>query len=297
MSGSDRTITVRVPATSANLGPGYDSFGLALARYDEITGRLAARTTVTVEGPGADSVPRDASHLVVRAVAAAFDAAGVEFVGIALDCRNTIPHGGGQGSSAAAIVSGLLLGRALLPDGSVLTDEQLLASAAAMEGHPDNVAPALLGGFTLAWTGLDGRVQAVRVPVHPAVRAVLFTAASAASTEHARSLLPSTVPHADAAANAAAAGLLTVALRDRPDLLLEATADRLHQQYRAPAMPATFQLVSDLRAAGVPAVVSGAGPSVLALSGAELDPEPFVREGFRATAVAIDSDGAVVVAG
>ena len=203
-----RSARVRVPATSANLGPGYDSFGLALGRYDRSAATLAEGVRVSVTGVGAGQVPCDGRHLVVRSVRRAFDAAGVPFPGVDLTCENTIPHGGGQGSSAAAIVAGLLLGRALLPDPAALSDDEVLALGTELEGHPDNVAPALFGGFTLAWTSGSGRPRAVRRDVHPDVHAVIFSADQASSTEYTRSLLPPTVPHADAAANAAAAALL-----------------------------------------------------------------------------------------
>ncbi|HEY4991775.1 MAG TPA: homoserine kinase, partial [Nakamurella sp.] len=238
MTGS--AVTVRVPATSANLGPGFDSFGLALARFDEVT---AARTggglRVEVHGAGAGEVPLTHQHLVVRAIAKAFVAVGEPLPGLQLRCSNCIPHGGGLGSSASAIVAGLLLGRELLADrdARALTDADVLALATEMEGHPDNVAPALLGGFTLAFTGDDGRPAAVRRDVHPDVRVVVFVAEQSSSTHHARGLLPAMVPHADASANAAAAGLLVHALTTDPSLLLPATRDRLHQGYRAPAMP------------------------------------------------------------
>jgi homoserine kinase len=286
--------TVRVPATSANLGPGYDSFGLALGRYDVVAGSLASGVTVDVTGVGVGSVPTDESHLVVRAICGAFDAAGVPFPGVALTCENEIPHGGGQGSSAAAIVGGLLLGRALLPDPGVLDDQRIFDLATAMEGHPDNVAPALFGGFTLAWTDPDGHARAVRRDVHSDVRLLLFSASEASATHYTRSLLPATVPHADAAANSAAAALLVHALTADPALLLPATVDRLHQPYRAPAMPGTAALVADLRAAGIAAVVSGAGPSVLALSHRPIDPDPFRRNGFTVVPVTVDTAGALV---
>ncbi|MTD13637.1 homoserine kinase [Nakamurella sp. YIM 132087] len=291
-------VTVRVPATSANLGPGYDSFGLALTRYDEVSAVPAEGISVEVQGVGAGEVPTDESHLVVRAALRAFAAAGAVLPGFALTCRNTIPHGGGQGSSAAAVVAGLLLGRAMLPDPTVLTDRDVLELGTEMEGHPDNVAPALFGGFTMAWTAAtDGRPSTVRKQVHPDVRAHLFSADRAASTHYARSLLPPTVPHADAAANTAAAALLVHALTAEPALLLEATEDRLHQQYRAPAMPETAALVAALRDAGIAAVVSGAGPSVLALTDLDISPEPFARNGFEIVPVQVDTIGAVVTTG
>lgn len=289
-------VTVRVPATSANLGPGYDCFGLALERYDEVTAELRpAGLLVHVEGVGAGEVPTDASHLVVRAMATAWQAAGLELPPVWLRCRNAIPHGGGQGSSAAAIVAGLLLGRGLLPSGArELTQDILLQLASDMEGHPDNVAPALLGGFTLAWMTADGTARAVRRVVHPDIRLVMFTAGHASSTRHSRSLLPATVPHADAAANVAAAALMVHAMTVDPGYLLEATPDRLHQPYRAAAMPETARLLAGLRSRGIAAVVSGAGPSVLALTTTDLPPDVLRWNGFEAQEWAVCEAGAVV---
>lgn len=297
-SGSSAVrVTVRVPATSANLGPGYDCFGLALGRYDEITACRAAANRIEVAGVGAGEVPTDERHLVLRSMHRAFQAVGVPIPSVELHCRNTIPHGGGQGSSASAIVSGLLAGRALLPDPGVLTDDDIMQLATAVEGHPDNVAPALLGGFTLAWMDANGTAKAIRRQVHPQVSAVVFTAAAASSTEQARNMLPATVPHADAAANTAAAALLVHALTEDPAYLLEATRDWLHQRYRASAMAPSAGLVADLRKAGIAAVISGAGPSVLALLGPgqrDLELTEFERPGFTAAALPIDQAGARV---
>ena len=284
-----------MPATSANLGPGFDSFGLALARYDEVTARLAADgLLVEVSGVGAGEVPLTAEHLVVRAIARAFTAAGRPLPGLRLRCVNCIPHGGGLGSSAAAIVAGLLLGRELLVQsgGPRLSDADVLALGTEMEGHPDNVAPALFGGFTLAYTDDGGRPVAVRAAVHPDIRVVVFSAHESSSTHHTRGLLPATVPHIDASANAAAAGLLVFALTTDPTHLLAGTRDRLHQPYRAPAMPASARLVADLRDAGIAAVISGAGPSVLALSTQDIDLERWQRPGFAVASTAVCTKGA-----
>ncbi|GAA2000406.1 homoserine kinase [Nakamurella flavida] len=304
-------VEVRVPATSANLGPGFDSFGLALEIFDRVRARRAGATLlVDVVGVGADEVPRDASHLVVTAMARAFAAAGEELpAGLQVRCENRIPHGGGLGSSAAAIVAGLLLGRALLAGGpDLLSDAAVLTLASGMEGHPDNVAPALVGGFTVSFpqpapstssggsatsqAGPDGAVGVIRRDVHPDVRILVFTADQASSTHATRGLLPASVPHADAAANAAAAGLLALALTVEPRYLLRATVDRLHQPYRAPAMPATAALVADLRAAGLAAVVSGAGPSVIALTTQDVDPARWERPGFTVQQVPVCRSGA-----
>ncbi len=261
-------VTVRVPATSANLGPGFDALGLALDLTDEITAEVlptAGVLEIVVEGEGSapGAVPRDATHLVVRSLVDGLRAVGAPVPGMRLTCRNAVPHSRGLGSSAAAIVGGLALARALTP-GVERSDEELFEQAARIEGHPDNVAPAVFGGFTVALTRTDG-YAAVRLPVHPDVRLHAFVPPSPVSTSVARGLLPAQVPHVDAAANAGRAALLVAALTTRPDVLLEATEDRLHQDYRAPAMPETLAVVSALRGRGAAAVVSGAGPTVLVL--------------------------------
>jgi homoserine kinase len=263
-------VRVRVPATSANLGPGFDSFGLALGRYDDVVVRVTdGGLRVDIAGEGASSLPRDESHLVVRALRAGFDLLGGQPRGMEVVCANRIPHRRGLGSSAAAIVCGLVAARTLTVGGAErIADQTLLEVAVAMEGHPDNVAACLYGGFTLAWTA-NGRPQALRLDPSPEVVPLLFVSKDELSTEKARALLPDVVPHVDAVANAARAALLVQALTGRPDLLFEATEDRLHQDYRAPAMPGSHELVRRLRAAGLPAVVSGAGPTVLVLATAD----------------------------
>lgn len=258
-------VTVTVPATAANLGPGFDALGLALELRDEVRVRAAdaAGVTVHVEGEGATTVPRDATHLVVRSVLAAYAALGQSPPGLVLWCTNRIPHGRGLGSSAAAAVAGVLAGRALA--GAADDRTAALEVASDIEGHPDNAAACLLGGLTIAWSAPE--VRAVRVDPSPDLRAAVLVPEAELSTETARGLLPPAVPHADAAHTAGRAALLVEALTRRPDLLLDATEDRLHQTYRASAMPATADLLANLRAAGLAAVVSGAGPSVLVLGG------------------------------
>jgi homoserine kinase len=261
-------VRVRVPATSANLGPGFDAFGLALAWYDDVVARVAdTGLSVDVAGEGADEVRRDARNLVVRAMYATFDRLGGRPRGLEVVCANRIPHGRGLGSSAAAIVAGAMAARGLVAGGGEpLDDAGLLALATEIEGHPDNVAACLNGGFTVAWPGADGPA-AMRLDPADGVVPVAFVPLTTASTAKVRRMLPGEIPHTDAAANAGRAGLLVAALTARPDLLYPATEDRLHQRYRAPAMPRTAKLVESLRASGVPAVVSGAGPTVLALLG------------------------------
>ena len=258
-------VRVVVPATSANLGPGFDALGLALGLHDELTASVADDgLEVQVEGEGAGTQALDETHLVVRSMWAGFAAMGVAPPGIRLQCRNAIPHSRGLGSSSAAIVGGLGLARALVADGSsLLPDSDLVSLAADLEGHPDNVAPAALGGFVVCGRE-DDRWYAVPAPVDSRVRAVAFVPPFALSTELARGLLPETVPHSDAAADAGRTALLVAALGGAPEHLLAATRDYLHQDYRRPAMPESLALVDSLRSEGAPAVVSGAGPTVLA---------------------------------
>lgn len=262
-------VRVRVPASSANLGPGFDAFGLALSLYDDVVVRIAdAGLAVDVAGEGADGVPRTERHLVVRAARAAFARLGGQPRGLEVVCANRIPHGRGLGSSAAAICAGILAARALTLGGEQDLDAAAtLALAAELEGHPDNVAACLHGGFTIAWRTAAG-ARAVALRPHPAVVPVLFVPERRLPTAKARALLPDSVPHADAGRTAGRAGLLVEALTRRPDLLLDATEDALHQPYRAAAAPASAKLLARLRDDGIPAVVSGAGPSVLALADA-----------------------------
>ena len=258
-------VRVRVPATSANLGPGFDALGLALALADDVEVQaVAGAVSVRVTGHGAGELPDGEDHLVVRAIRAALDDVGAPQVGLRLTCHNRIPHGRGLGSSAAAVVAGVLAVRALIGEPEALDNPAVYRIASLFEGHPDNAAPAILGGATIAWTAEDGP-HATSLPLHPEIDAVVLVPEVRVPTSTARGVLPATVPHADAAANAARAALLVQALCHRPELLLPATEDRLHQSYRAPVMPATYELVRALRNAGQAAVVSGAGPSVLVL--------------------------------
>ena len=260
------SVTVRVPATTANLGPGFDTLGLALSLYDEltVTVRDTPGATVEVIGVGEGEVPTDESNLVVRAIAYTFAACSQPLPGLHLVARNNIPHGRGLGSSGAAIVSGIMAAKGLL-DGIVDLDAgALLALATALEGHPDNVAPALFGGLTIAWT-TDAGPQHKKLIVHRGVSPLIAVPESTMSTELARSLRPASVPHEDAIFNVSRSALLIAALIQSPELLLAATEDKLHQSYRAAAMPETESLILELRSHGLPAVVSGAGPSILVL--------------------------------
>jgi homoserine kinase len=261
------TVRVRVPATTANLGPGFDCLGLALTLYDEIEIAMRSDDKVVVEiaGIGTDSLPRDDRHLLLASMRKAALEFGVSVRGVELRVRNSIPQGRGLGSSAATITSGVVAAWMLAPGHARLDLAQILAVAAGIEGHPDNVAACVYGGLAISWQGAQG-AAAVALPVHPDIGPVLFVPESELSTDAARGLLPTSVPHVDAAFNSGRSALLIHALTSAPDLLFEATEDRLHQKYRSTAMPQTMTLLEALRGVGIAAVVSGAGPSVLALS-------------------------------
>ncbi|MCK6066920.1 MULTISPECIES: homoserine kinase [Microbacterium] len=262
-----RRVLVRVPATSANLGPGFDTLGLALSVYDElvVTERGEDGLEIEVTGEGAADVPRDDSHLVVRAMAHAYASVGRALPGVHLQSRNVIPHGRGMGSSGAAVVSGLLAAKGLLAGDVEIGPDALLRLATELEGHPDNVAPALFGGLTIAWMDETGP-QHKQLIVHRGVAPLVLVPEFTMSTKVARSLQPLQVPREDAVFNVSRSALLIAALTQSPELLMAATEDKLHQSYRAQAMPETDRLVRALRAEGFAAVVSGAGPSVLVLA-------------------------------
>lgn len=261
-----RSVTVKVPATTANLGPGFDTLGLALSLYDEleVSVRPESGASVQVVGVGAGEVATDETNLVVRAIAHTFEAFGQRMPGLELVAHNSIPHGRGLGSSGAAIVSGIMAARGLLSGIVEMGPSELLSLATELEGHPDNVAPALFGGLTIAWT-TDAGPQYKKLIVHRGVSPLIAVPEGTMSTELARSLRPLSVPHADAIFNVSRSALLIAALIQSPELLLAATEDRLHQSYRASAMPDTDSLIGELRSAGLAAVVSGAGPSILVL--------------------------------
>jgi homoserine kinase len=307
----DGFVTVRTPATSANLGPGFDSLGLALSLHDEVRAQVTSGgVRIEVTGVGERTARFGEGHLVVRAMRAAFRALGDQPPGIALRCVNAIPHGFGLGSSAAAIVAGMLAARALCGAAGMdrLPDEDLLGLAADFEGHADNVAACLAGGLTIAWgPGSGGSARCARLDPLPGLSTVLCVPAIPLATEAARQLLPASVPHADAAMNGARAALLVAALTGATQLkdaamLLDATRDFLHQPYRASSMPATASLIGALRDAGIPAVVSGAGPAALALivAGVTAGPDAVaaVAAGSAGTwtvsALEVDREGATV---
>lgn len=298
-------LRVHVPATSANLGPGFDTLGIALSHGDELT--VATRDTpgvsVAVNGVGAGEVPTDETNLVARSVRHVFDRLGRTMPGIDIVAHNRIPHGRGMGSSGSAIVAGVMIAAGLLAHDATnpvrLGDDQLLRFATELEGHPDNVAPALFGGLTIAWTNAEGP-RFKRLMVHRGVSPLVLVPDFTMSTELARSLQPAQVPHEDAVFNVSRSALLVAALTQSPELLFEATEDRLHQNYRGEAMPLTRDLIGALRAAGHAAVVSGAGPSILVLASgpAERLAAAKVAEAhggsWRALFLAVDIKGATV---
>jgi homoserine kinase len=256
-----------------------------------VTASVSDRLEITVAGP--DPVPLDERHLVYRAMARGFEEMGCAVPGVRLRCTNVIPHARGLGSSSAAIVAGLAAARGLVSGGALLLDDDaLFAVAADLEGHPDNVAPAVYGGFTVAYSE-GGVFRATTCSVDPRVEAVVLVPPQPVQTSVARGLLPGSVPHRDAAANAARAALLVAALAGRPGLLLDATRDWLHQDYRREAMPLSVDLVHSLRESGLPAVVSGAGPSVLVLCDGSTAEEAsrFVPEGWQVRRLGVDRTG------
>lgn len=261
---------VLVPATSANLGPGFDSFGLALDLHNRFEAELASDWVVDVEGEGAGVLRTDGGNVVALAMARAFAEAGAADLRAHVTCVNRVPTGSGLGSSSAAIVGGVLLGEALA--GADFGPERRLEIAAEIEGHPDNVAAALLGGFTVCWAE-SGNARCARFEPARGLAAVVVPALEELSTTVARAMLPQAVPHTDAAFNVAHAGLLAASIvAGRPELLEAALADRLHEPYRAAAVrdfAAVHQALRDAGASGV--ALSGAGPTVIGLVAAESD--------------------------
>ena len=295
-----RRVRVSVPATSANLGPGFDSLGLALDLASGLEVEVVdwSGVRVDIEGIGADEVSGDETNLIAASLIHVLQACGVETPGLRMHAVNRIPHGRGMGSSGAAIVAGVLAAKGLLSGVADLSDDDLLAFATELEGHPDNVAPALFGGLTIAWTD-NGVPHHKQLDVHGDVSALLAVPGAQLATAKARALQPETVPHVDAVFNLSRAALLVAALTQSPELLMPATEDRLHQHYRAPAMPASSELIDRLRADGHAAVVSGAGPSVLVLCSDEaqrLAASKLVgdTEGWETLMLGVDSLGGTV---
>ena len=264
-------VQVQVPASSANLGPGFDCLGLALNMNDRYMAQVMDEPGVDIDvtGEGAESIPTTDKNLVIKAMYKGFDFLGGRPRGISLRQLNVIPHGRGLGSSAAAIVGGLALSRALVLGGNErMSNEDMLNIANEMEGHPDNVSAAIYGGANLAWQeSQHGHVvaQSLNFDVDPRIGVLAFVPSTELSTSKARKMLPESIPHSDAVKNSSNVAVLVQALQHRPDLLLGATEDYLHQAYRKDAMPNSFALMTKLRKAGVTAFISGAGPTVLVL--------------------------------
>ena len=300
-----QAMQVQVPATSANLGPGFDSLGLALAMHDRYIAQVLddAFIDIDVTGEGADDVPRSEKNLVIKAMYKGFEFLGGKPRGVALRALNVIPHTRGLGSSASAIVGGLSLARALVLGGNErMSNDDVLNLATELEGHPDNVAAAIYGGATIAWQEKQhghNVALSVQLVVDPRISAVVFIPSTSVSTARARKMLPELITHSDAVKNSAHAALLVHALQVRPDLLFTATQDFVHQSYRAEAMPSSFDLLMKLRGAGVAAFISGAGPSVLVLhTGGDIEVEELTRaagDGFTTMALGISSGGAAIV--
>lgn len=300
-------VTVRVPATTANLGPGYDSLGLALALYDTLTVESleSGELLFDLTGEGAETLPRDASHLVIRAMEAAFERLGFRHGGLKVTAENVVPHGRGLGSSASAVVAAISAANALVPEANRRGEDWILQLSSELEGHPDNVAPAIFGGLALSWQDSD-QYSSTSATVSGTVVPVVAVPDFELSTETARALLPASVGHHAAAMNAGRAALLIHALTTKPEFLLAGTEDYLHQSYRAEAMRPSAALIAALRAAGHAAVVSGAGPTVLVLADGEAEAAAvvaFIEEftaantpdtGWRVLKLAVDVEGAKV---
>ncbi|MFF2842393.1 homoserine kinase [Paenarthrobacter sp. NPDC057981] len=300
-------LTVKVPGTSANLGPGYDSLGLALSIYDTLTVETLSTGELAFElsGEGADTLPRDASHLVVRAIDLALDRLGFQHNGLRIIADNVNPHGRGLGSSASAVVAAVTAANAMVPEEAQQNRQWILQLTSEMEGHPDNVAPAIFGGLALSWQDSE-QYSTTRAEVATSVIPIVAVPDYELSTETARGLLPASVGHHAAAMNSGRAALLIHALTAEPALLLPGTEDYLHQSYRAQAMRPSADLIAALRSAGHAAVVSGAGPTVMVLANGEEDATAvvdFIKSftsantpdvGWRVMTLAVDVQGARV---
>ena len=296
---------VQVPATSANLGPGFDTLGLALGMHDRYIAQVLDEQIIDIDitGEGADKLVRTDKNLVIKAMYKGFDFLGGKPRGIALRALNVIPHGRGLGSSASAIVGGLSLARALVLGGNErMSNDDMLNLANEMEGHPDNVAAAIYGGATIAWQEVQhahNTALSVQLEVDPRISALAFVPSSSVATSKARKMLPDLISHGDAVKNSANTALLVHALQHRPDLLHTATQDFLHQSYRADAMPTSFALLTKLRKAGVAAFISGAGPTVLVLhTGGLVEIDELRRaagDTFTMSALGVSRSGASLI--
>ncbi len=257
--------TVATPATSANLGPGFDSLGLALDWRDGATATVLPRgLEVEITGEGADTLPKDGANLVVKTLIETAAALGAELPGLRFSAHNTIPLARGLGSSSAAIAAGLTLAWGLVRPGEALDRDWAFQVGTRLEGHPDNIGPALYGGLTVGWRSPAGW-RAKGCSTDATLRATTLVPRQALKTEEARGALPKSVPIADAIANSARTALLVEAVSGDLSLLWDATEDHLHQEYRRSLYPRSLALVDGLRSEGLAAVISGAGPTVAVL--------------------------------
>jgi homoserine kinase len=299
MSKVSGAVRVVVPASSANLGSGFDSAGLALSMFDEIEASFTDKpgVQVDVDGEGRNSLPRDENHLIARVMLKTFANLSMPVQGLYLRCINRIPHGRGLGSSAAAISAAVVAARALAgTQGTRMDDQGALELASSLEGHPDNVAACLYGGFTVSWIDENSLARAVKIKAHESIIPVVMIPRFEVDTEQARALLPSHVPHRDASFNISRSSLLVHAMTNDPDYLFEATSDRIHQEYRRPSMQSASALVTSLRMKNHAAYISGSGPTVCVLTNSEKVEEviSLVPDEFEAQQLAIAESGASV---
>ncbi|KGF23134.1 homoserine kinase [Corynebacterium tuscaniense] len=269
---------VTVPGSTANLGPGFDTLGLAVGIYDTVEVEVTdSGLEVEIFGEGANELPRDSSHLVVKAINSALHAADAHAPGLKVTCTNNIPQSRGLGSSASAAVAGVIAGNTLA--GSPLSTDDVIQLSSAFEGHPDNAAASVVGGAVVSWTDIpvDGVSQpvyrAVPLTVHPDIKATALVPDFHASTNAVRKVLPSHVTHTDARFNVSRTAVMTVAIQTHPEFLWEGTRDRLHQPYRADVLPVTAEWVNRLRNRGYAAFLSGAGPTAMVLSTEPIEPK------------------------
>jgi homoserine kinase len=291
-----QSATVQVPATSANLGAGFDVLGLSLSFFDELSVAVTTeKDSVVISGEGEGDLPLDGRHLVIKSLRKGLELVGESAIGLKLTATNRIPHSRGLGSSSAAIVAGVMLAQALVGEDRISTAD-VINLAGRLEGHPDNIAPCILGGMTIAWMDEDGH-HAVRLDVNSEIVPVVAIPNFKVPTVKARNLLPLRIPHNDAVFNISRSSLMVYAMTQDPSLLFTATEDRLHQRQRADVMPETLRAIGALRREGIAAMVSGAGPTVLCLTttaqaGAVKEIVDANCEGFETMQLAVDQGGA-----
>lgn len=295
------SVTIEVPASSANLGPGFDSVGLALGITDTVQATVTGDDLqITVEGHGADAVPTDETHLVWRSALTMWQRLGIEPPpGLILHCRNGIPHSRGLGSSAAAIVAGMAMALALVRDhiDGAASLAMLSDMAGDLEGHPDNASASVYGGLTVSWADDEGfGWRTVRPQVHADVTVALLLPEATLSTDSARAALGDMVSMSAAASTVGRAALLVHALTEEPELLLPATRDWLHQEPRRASYEQSMEVVDRLRARGLAASISGAGPAVLVLGAGEFAIDTGeLPEGWQVLRPGIATSGVRVV--